>query len=118
MLDENKILAFAVYELRLLLAGHLGSEATADPAVRAAAHLAYALHNQALAVPKESGSTRQKLKLRLQQLIGCAERTSRRDFRRRWIVRFNPLVKRTCASYAGWSAYRSLQGLPHKSSHR
>ncbi|MFN7156734.1 MAG: hypothetical protein ACK4OE_23970 [Acidovorax sp.] len=50
MLDENKILAFAVYELRLLLAGHLGSEATADPSVRAAAHLAYALHNQALAV--------------------------------------------------------------------
>ena len=50
MLDENKILAFADYELRLLLAGHLGSEAATDPAVRAAAHLAYALHNQALAV--------------------------------------------------------------------
>jgi len=49
-LDETKILAFAVYELRLLLAGHLGSNATADPALRAAAHLAYALHNQALAI--------------------------------------------------------------------
>ena len=49
-LDENKILAFAVYELRLLLAGHLGNDAATDPSVRAAAHLAYALHNQALAV--------------------------------------------------------------------
>ena len=48
--DEIKILAFAVYELRLLLAGYLGSEAVGDPAVRAAAHLAYSLHNQALAV--------------------------------------------------------------------
>lgn len=49
-LDQTKILAFAVYEIRLLLAGHLGSEDTTEPAVRAAAHLAYALHNQALAV--------------------------------------------------------------------
>ena len=49
-IDESKILAFAVYELRLLLAGHLGSAANGDPSVRAAAHLVYALHNQALAV--------------------------------------------------------------------
>ena len=50
LLDEKKILAFAVYELRMLLSEHLGSEAAADPSVRAAAHLVYALHNQALAV--------------------------------------------------------------------
>lgn len=49
-IDPAKILAFAVYELRLLLAGHLGSNAVGEPSVRAAAHLAYALHNQALAV--------------------------------------------------------------------
>ena len=49
-LDQTKILAFAVYELRLLLAGHLGSDVNGEPSVRAAAHLAYALHNQALAV--------------------------------------------------------------------
>lgn len=50
-IDQTKILAFAVYQLRLLLANHLGSSTTAaDPAVRAAAHLAYALHNQALSV--------------------------------------------------------------------
>jgi hypothetical protein len=44
---QEQLLAFAVYEIRLLLAGHLGSDSTSDPAVRAAAHLAYALHNQA-----------------------------------------------------------------------
>ncbi len=48
--NQNQILAFALYELRLLLAGHLGPDAESEPAVRAAAHLAYALHNQALAV--------------------------------------------------------------------
>ncbi len=48
--NQAKILAFAVFELRLLLAGHLGSNAVSEPSVRAAAHLAYALHNQALAV--------------------------------------------------------------------
>ena len=47
--NQNQILAFAVYELRLLLAGHLGTGASSEPAVRAAAHLSYALHNQALA---------------------------------------------------------------------
>ena len=47
---QNQVLAFAVYEIRLLLAHHLGSGDTSDPAVRAAAHLAYALHNQADAV--------------------------------------------------------------------
>ena len=49
-IDQTQILAFAVYQLRLLLANHLGSTTAADPAVRAAAHLAYALHNQALSV--------------------------------------------------------------------
>jgi hypothetical protein len=45
-----QILAFAVFELRVLLAGQLAPDAQTEPAVRAAAHLAYALHNQALAV--------------------------------------------------------------------
>jgi len=53
--DPTKTLAFIVYEMRLLLAGHLGSGAHGDPPVRAAAHLAYALHNQVLAV-MEGGS--------------------------------------------------------------
>lgn len=47
---QEQVLAFAVYEIRLLLANHLGSERATDPSIRAAAHLAYALHNQADAV--------------------------------------------------------------------
>ena len=47
---QNQLLAFAVYEIRLLLSHHLGSGETLDPAVKAAAHLAYALHNQAEAI--------------------------------------------------------------------
>jgi len=48
--SQAKILAQAIYEIRLLLSGYLGSEAEGDMAVREAAHLAYALHNEALAV--------------------------------------------------------------------
>lgn len=44
---QTKILAFAVYELRQLLSGQLGSASEGDLSVRTAAHLAYALHNQA-----------------------------------------------------------------------
>jgi hypothetical protein len=47
---QDQVLAFAVYEIRMLLAHHLGSGDTSDPAVRAAAHLAYSLHNEAEAV--------------------------------------------------------------------
>lgn len=49
-ITQEQVLAFAVYEIRLLLAQYLGSGESPDPAVKAAAHLAYALHNQADAV--------------------------------------------------------------------
>lgn len=49
-LTQEQVLAFAVYEIRLLLASHLGSGNQSDLSIRAAAHLAYALHNQADAV--------------------------------------------------------------------
>jgi hypothetical protein len=49
-ISKEQLLAFAIYEIRLLLAHHLGSCDAADPPVRAAAHLAYALHNEADAV--------------------------------------------------------------------
>ena len=52
---QDQVLAFAVYEIRLLLAHHLGSDDTPDPSVRTAAHLAYALHNQADAVLHGAG---------------------------------------------------------------
>ncbi len=47
--DQIKVLAFALYEMRLLLASYLGSDNPGDHPVRVAAHLAYALHNQAYA---------------------------------------------------------------------
>lgn len=52
---EKRVLAQVLYEIRLLLSEYLGSEIEADINVRAAAHLAYALHNDALTV-LEGGS--------------------------------------------------------------
>lgn len=50
--DKNQIrlLAKALYEIRLLLGDHLGSDCTAALPILEAAHLSYALHNEALAV--------------------------------------------------------------------
>ena len=45
-----KVLAQAIYEIRLLLGDYLDEETGVDPEVRQAAHLAYALHNEALQV--------------------------------------------------------------------
>ncbi|CAD0304809.1 hypothetical protein ABQZ69_05245 [Xanthomonas sp. WHRI 8391] len=44
---QEQLFAFALYEIRYLLAGHLGSQRESDLSVRAAAHLAYAMHNEA-----------------------------------------------------------------------
>jgi hypothetical protein len=48
--SQEKILAQGIYEIRILLSGYLGSQNTGDPLVRRAAHLAYALHNEALSI--------------------------------------------------------------------
>ena len=48
--DKATLTALAIYEIRVLLAGHLGTGLAQNAPVRAAAHLAYALHNQALAI--------------------------------------------------------------------
>ena len=47
---ETKLIANALYEIRLLLASYLGKENEAPADVRFAAHLAYALHNEASAL--------------------------------------------------------------------
>jgi hypothetical protein len=47
---ETKLIASALYEIRLLLASYLESENEAPTDVRLAAHLAYALHNEASAL--------------------------------------------------------------------
>ena len=49
-LTPEEVLAAALFELRVLLSPYLGSENSAEAPVRVAAHLAYALHNHALAV--------------------------------------------------------------------
>lgn len=45
-----RLLARALYEIRVLLAGHVTALSTDVDDVNRAAHLAYALHNDALAV--------------------------------------------------------------------
>jgi hypothetical protein len=45
--SEMRLLAHALFEIRVLLAGYLGSTNEGDPAVRRAADQAYALHNEA-----------------------------------------------------------------------
>lgn len=48
--SQINILVQALCEIRVLLAAYLGPHSEGDRAVHAAAHLAYGLHNQALAV--------------------------------------------------------------------
>jgi hypothetical protein len=45
--DQTRPLALALLEIRTLLANYLGSDAGAPTCVRIAAHMAYALHNEA-----------------------------------------------------------------------
>jgi len=47
---EARLLANALYEIRSLLSPYIGSEVDAPMEVRFAAHLAYALHNEAEAI--------------------------------------------------------------------
>ncbi|WP_229489157.1 hypothetical protein [Pseudoduganella namucuonensis] len=52
---EVQLIANAMYEIRLLLSSYIGSENDAQLDVRVAAHLAYALHNEALALVEGKG---------------------------------------------------------------
>ena len=52
---EARLLANALYEIRVLLSPYIGSKVDAPMEVRLAAHLAYALHNEALAITEGSG---------------------------------------------------------------
>lgn len=47
---EARLLANALDEIRLLLSPYLGREVDAPTEIRLAAHIAYALHNEALAI--------------------------------------------------------------------
>ena len=46
--EHSRLLAWALYDMRLLLASHIRGFSEAPAEVRAAADLAYALHNLAL----------------------------------------------------------------------
>ena len=48
--DQNRLLALALLEIKILLVDYLGSVVDAPMNVRVAAHIAYALHNEAEAV--------------------------------------------------------------------
>ncbi len=50
--EKIQLLAAALYEVRLLLGAYLGSNNEADESIREAAHLSYALHNEAEAVSR------------------------------------------------------------------
>lgn len=52
---ETKLIANALYEIRLILSSYIGTESEAPADVRFAAHLAYALHNEALALAAGTG---------------------------------------------------------------
>jgi hypothetical protein len=45
--DQTRLLALALLEIRTLLSDYLGSVVDAPASVRVAAHIAYALHNEA-----------------------------------------------------------------------
>ena len=45
--DQTRLLALALIDIRTLLADYLGSDVDAPMSARVAAHLAYALHNEA-----------------------------------------------------------------------
>ncbi len=53
--EQLKLMAAALFEIRVLLSNYLGSENDGDTSVRLAAHLAYALHNEAEDIIKENG---------------------------------------------------------------
>lgn len=52
---QLKLMAAAIYEIRLLLSKYLGSKNESDDSVRLAAHLSYALHNDALSIIEGGG---------------------------------------------------------------
>jgi hypothetical protein len=77
--EQEQILAFAIYEIRKLLAPYLGNTSDADPSIRAAAHLAYALHNQADAVLQGSSFDAEQAL----SAVGAVDRMLATDFQGR-----------------------------------
>ena len=71
MTDDDtqiKVIAKALYEIRILLSSYLGSANSGDLPVREAAHLAYALHNDALAIIEGRGFDTQAAIVRIKAI--------------------------------------------------
>jgi hypothetical protein len=62
---HSKTVALALFQIRVLLSGYLGSQHDGDIGVRQAAHLAYALHNEALALVEGGTFDAEAVNLRL-----------------------------------------------------
>ena len=74
--EQSRLLAWALYDMRLLLASHIRGFSQAQPEVRAAADLAYALHNLALGTLEGRTFTEQEFTSALEN----AERASGEPF--------------------------------------
>ena len=72
---QLRLMSAAIYEIRGLLSGFLGSGNEGESCVRLAAHLAYALHNEALAVLEGEGEFELETALarikRAEEIVGC-----------------------------------------------
>jgi len=69
-----KAVALALFQIRVLLSGYLGSQNDGDIDVRQAAHLAYALHNEALALIDGGAFDAEAVNRRLaavDEMLGC-----------------------------------------------
>jgi len=84
---QLKILAQAVYELRLLLSNHLGSRNDALLCESISAHLAYALHNEALAVLED-----RPVEFEVEKALNNIKRVDEM-FDQNFLVRFEKLVR-------------------------
>ncbi|WP_024680743.1 hypothetical protein [Pseudomonas syringae] len=73
---QTRLLALALIEIRTLLADYLGSDVDAPVSVRLAAHVAYALHNEAEAafgnVDFQLGCAKQKIAA-IDQILGVSD---------------------------------------------
>lgn len=67
---REEMLAFAVYEMRSLLADHLGSQCQSPMSLRIAAHLAYALHDDAQALLEGRSSNVEHAERRIKAIDG------------------------------------------------
>jgi hypothetical protein len=108
--SQAKILAQGIYEIRQLLSGFLGSENAGEPCVRRAAHLAYALHNEALAVIDGGTFDASKAGTRFGRWTGCLRRALQHDLSLMYPMTANKITAANAGERLGFAG-RSRVGL-------